>query len=67
MGGPIEKIPVTEGQLRYEVGLLSDKLRGRDPRRCEELVSIKETEPHPMFEVVQGAIEGWEKATASVR
>jgi hypothetical protein len=58
---PLEKIPVTTGQLRYELHWLCAKLRWRDPARCRELLSIQEIACHPMFDVVEGAIEEWEK------
>ena len=59
--GKIEKIPVTRGQLRYEFELLRDRLKRRDPSRYRELLSIREIECHPLFEVVEGQVEEWEK------
>jgi len=57
----IEKIPVTRGQLRYEFELLRDRLKRRDPSRYRELLPIREIECHPLFEVVEGQVEEWEK------
>ena len=57
----IEKIPVTTGQLRYELNHLCVKVKGRDPAKYRQLLSLHETECHPSFTVVEGAIEEWEK------
>lgn len=65
-GGTLEKIPVTQGQLRYEFDWLCDKLRGRHPRRYQELLSIREIESDPLFEVVEGEVEEWEKIKLDV-
>ena len=58
---------VTRGQLEYEWAHLLAKLRGRDPRRFAALRSVRRPEPHPMFEVVRGGIEGWERARNPAR
>lgn len=55
-----DKIPITRGQLRYEFHWLCDKLKSRRPHGYQELLSVKEIEPHPTFEVVEGEIEEWE-------
>lgn len=60
-GGMAEKIPVTRGQLKFEFKLLCEKLRRRDPVKYQELLSIKEVEPHPFLRVVKGGVEEWEK------
>ncbi len=64
--GTVAKIPVTQGQLRYEFDWLCDKLQRRDPARYEELLSVKEIESHPLFEVVEGEVERWEKQRVDV-
>jgi len=56
-----EKIPVTRGQLLYEFQHLLRKLRKRDPERYEELKHVKEVEPNPVFYVIEGDVEPWEK------
>jgi hypothetical protein len=55
------KIIVSTGQLRFEVDHLLKKLKSRDIQRYEELKENKEFDVHPMFEVVNGKIENWEK------
>ena len=57
----IEKIPVTEGQLRYELNWLCAKMQRRDPTRYQQLLAVQEINCHPSFAAVEGAIEEWEK------
>jgi hypothetical protein len=63
---------VTKGQLKYEFRHLYNKLMIRDKRQarkiwynCYPLAGILHTipkiKPHPLFEVVEGDIESWEK------
>lgn len=54
-------IEVTSGQMSYETSWLLEKLEQRDLDKYEDVVSEREVEPHPMFEVVEGPIESWEK------
>ena len=60
-------IPVALGQLEYELAFLQHKVAGRDPewehRLSERLAARGELAAcaHPLFEVVPGAIEPWEK------
>jgi hypothetical protein len=56
-----ERIPVTTGQLQYEMNHLKRKLEKRSPRKARELDDISEPEPHPLFFVVEGEIAPWEK------
>ena len=58
----IAKIPVTTGQLRYELNHLRVKVEERDPAQYRQLLSLHEIECHPSFAVVKGAIEEWEKS-----
>ena len=60
-------IPVPLGQLEYELAFLQHKVAGRDPewehQLSERLAARGELAAcaHPLFEVVPGAIEPWEK------
>lgn len=60
-------IPVALGQLEYELAFLRHKVAGRDPewehRLSERLAARGRLAAcaHPLFEVVPGAIEPWEK------
>ncbi|MEM3726382.1 MAG: pyrimidine dimer DNA glycosylase/endonuclease V [Candidatus Bathyarchaeia archaeon] len=55
------KISVTTGQLCYEYNLLINKLLKRDPAMAKALLNNKAIEPHPLFIVVPGELEKWEK------
>lgn len=63
----VARIPVPLGQLEYELAFLRHKVAGRDPewehRLSERLTARGELAAcaHPLFEVVPGAIEPWEK------
>lgn len=54
-------IRVSRRQLLFELEHLKQKLRTRDPRKYNLLLKIKEIEPHPIFQIVEGDIEKWEK------
>lgn len=54
-------LTVTQGQLDFELGHLKTKLQQRDPRRYREIRRIREIMPHPLFTVVAGEIEPWER------
>ena len=55
------QISETEGQLLYEWKHLRKKLRGRSPRKYREIRGIQVPEPHPLFQIVPGEIQDWEK------
>ena len=63
----VAPIPVHLGQLEYELAFLQHKVAGRDPEwehRLSERLAARGTLAacaHPLFEVVPGAIEPWEK------
>lgn len=57
----VRSIAVTSGQLDYEWHHLSKKLKSRSPAAIMELQS-ELPEPHPLFVVVAGNVEPWEKA-----
>ena len=63
----VAPIPVSLGQLEYELAFLQHKVAGRDPewehRLSGRLTARGELAAcaHPLFEVVPGAIEPWEK------
>lgn len=55
------KIPVTEGQVLFELKHLKAKLRKRDPKAYGKLLKVEKPEPHPLFTVKPGPVEDWEK------
>ena len=56
-------INVTDGQMKYEAGHLVAKLKIRDPEKFDQIKSVKTFEPHPLFMVVKGVIEEWERVS----
>jgi hypothetical protein len=57
-------IPETEGQMRHEWAHLLAKLRARAPGLARELRRIRRPEPHPLFRIVAGRVNEWEKGGA---
>lgn len=53
-------IPVTTGQLEFELRHLISKLKKRDPEHLKKLGT--EIETNPIFYVIDGDIEPWEKS-----
>ncbi len=62
----VEKIKLTKGQLFYEFNILKDRIRKRDPIKHREILELEEEgvniEPHPLFTLVEGDVEPWEKS-----
>lgn len=58
-----EEITVTKGQLEFEFLHLLKKLEKRDKKKLEELKNLnpKNIEPNPVFKVIDGEVERWEK------
>ncbi len=59
--GEKQKIPVTRGQLRYEFGWLSCKLKKRDQACYRSIQKVKRIKQHPLFRVISGKVQSWEK------
>lgn len=55
------KIKVTNGQIDFERKHLLSKLKLRDKIRYDEIENITKLELHPIFTMVEGDIEYWEK------
>jgi hypothetical protein len=66
-GGRGETIAATRGQLDYEFSCLLGKLRHRDPKRYDALKRARRIEPHPLFHIVPGGVEDWEKGAGAAR
>ncbi len=56
-----QRIQVTRGQLAYEMEHLKGKLKMRDEVAFNEIKRVRIVKPHPMFDVVAGEVEDWEK------
>lgn len=54
-------IPVSRGQLQFEWQHLMKKVKLRDPEWHAWMATVKRPRPHPLFRVVRGGIEPWEK------
>lgn len=60
-GFKVCKIWVTEGQMNFEKHHLSQKLIHRDSNRYLEFQKSDLILPHPIFTIIPGIIESWEK------
>jgi hypothetical protein len=58
-------ITVTDRQIAYEFVHLKRKLKKRDQAAYLSLQRIDVPRPHPLFSVVEGSIEDWEKPRVS--
>jgi Pyrimidine dimer DNA glycosylase len=57
----LRTLTVPQGQLDFEVRHLKTKIRLRDPKRYRDLCRLRKIRPHPLFIVVAGEIEPWER------
>jgi hypothetical protein len=55
------RIVITAGQIEYEWRHLLKKLEVRAPEVYEKNRWLKAADPHPLFSVVPGGIEVWER------
>ena len=58
---PVDKIPITVGQARYELSHLKRKLWKRDRKRFYVHRSTEAPRLHPLFRLVDGPVEKWER------
>ena len=58
---PAPRLTVTRGQLQYERRHLLAKLERRAPDLVAPLLDADEIRPHPLFVVVDGDVETWER------
>jgi len=68
--GPVRdrsRIHVTSGQLDHEWQHLLAKLRSRSPRVYQQWRGLELPEPHPLFKIVAGPVEEWERAKLTGR
>lgn len=54
-------ISVTQGQLEYEYSWLCKKLETRSPEWLKKVTEQPELDTHPLFTVIEGDVEKWEK------
>jgi hypothetical protein len=68
--GPVRgkvRIRSTEGQIGYEWQHLLRKLRLRSPVHHRQWCRIASPEPHPIFQIVSGPVEVWERGHGGKR
>jgi hypothetical protein len=61
-GRLVEQIPVTSGQILYEWDRLKSKLLHRDPEWLLQFSNLMMPEVHPLFKMIPGGLEPWEKS-----
>lgn len=66
-GGHCERLAVTRGQLDREWGHLLAKVERREPGWLGWLRRVRRVQPHPLFHVLPGGVEDWEKGPAGPR
>lgn len=54
-------IPVTKGQLEYELTHLQQKLRQRDPKRLQLISKREPVKVNSTFRAVEGPVAPWER------
>jgi hypothetical protein len=59
-------LSATQGQLAYEWKHLLRKLRARSPAVHARWSRDRSPQPHPIFEIVPGKVEPWERKPARV-
>ena len=59
-------IEITDGQLKYEFSHLKKKLKIRDREKYDELTKVRNPESHPMFHIISGEPEKWERLSANI-
>ena len=60
-------LKATHGQLAYEWKHLLRKLRRRSPGLYARWRRGEGPEPHPLFKIVRGGVESWERGQSGVR
>lgn len=54
-------IPVNDGQIQYEYNRLCSKLETRSPDDYTRIKLLQSLQLHPLFTIITGPIESWEK------
>ncbi len=60
-----QTIVTTRGQLLHEWAHLQGKLQLRAPAKLEQIKQILQPDAHPLFVIVDGEVEAWEKIAKS--
>jgi hypothetical protein len=59
--GAQTSIKVTDGQLHFEIDHLKKKLWKRNRKKYFEIKNLRSPESHPLFRMIEGKVENWEK------
>jgi len=65
--GRCSRIETTAGQLYFEWKHFEEKLLARNPGHLAEVRRFEQPEAHPLFRIVPGPAEDWEKAGTAGR
>ena len=57
----VSLIPVSSGQIKFELTHLRRKLKIRNKEYFRSLIGVSHPKPHPLFRVQNGGVEPWEK------
>lgn len=60
-----QPIRTTSGQLEFESKHLRRKLESRSQTDFERLTRVNHLDPHPLFHIVAGKIEDWERGIST--
>ncbi len=55
------RLKCSKGQMLFEWQHLKRKLKLRDPKKHAEIKQSRYPEPHPLFVIVDGDVETWER------
>ena len=58
---PLAPVPVNSGQIEFERRHLLSKLSVRSPSFYSQFSLISSPETHPLFEIITGGVEPWER------
>ena len=58
---PISIFPVSSGQIEFERQHLLSKLAARSPSFYLQFSLVSSPETHPIFEIITGGVESWER------
>jgi hypothetical protein len=64
--GVTPPIQTASGQLEFEVKHLLNKLQQRSKKDYDLLAGIESIDSHPLFEIVPGDVEDWEKGNKNL-
>lgn len=56
-----KRIAVSSGQIDFEFKHLLKKLKSRDKKKYEKICLVKKIKANPIFSVIPGKIEDWER------